>query len=126
MDQMARQLEAGVMILELSHASSNVMLDALGKTMDGGSIELLADAQRVLAVLYLLDPAATEASGGELKLNHIAEDRAPATGAMSARIIGGNGTELFSANSDATIKLTPQLITRGAPVRIDSFRLVMP
>jgi hypothetical protein len=70
---------------------------------------------------------------GEVVLNEIREeDAALATGtAASARIVGRDGSEVLScdcgdASSDATIKLTPVLIARGAPVRLDSFRIAMP
>jgi hypothetical protein len=66
-------------------------------------------------------------------LNEIREeDAALATGvATSARIVGRDDSEVFScdcgdANSDATIRLSPVTITRGSPVRIDSFRIAMP
>src|SRR5262249_25911577 len=120
------------MTIELSFSSSNAMLDALAREMDGGSIELLGSTGQVLAVLKLSDPAALKASGGQLTLGHIAEDLATSTGlATSALVLGSNGREVLScdvgdSNSTAVIKLTPQLITRGAPVRIDSFRLSFP
>jgi hypothetical protein len=129
---LARQLGDGVVILELSYSSSNAMLDALAREMDGGSIELLGSTGQVLATLYLSDPAALKATGGQLTLGNIAEDIAPSSGlATSGRVIGANGGEVLAcdvgdAESDAMIKLTPQLITRGAPVRIDSFKLQMP
>jgi hypothetical protein len=42
-----------------------------------------------------------------------------------------DGSEVFSCdvgdeNSDAVVKLNPVQITRGAPVRLNSFRLSMP
>jgi hypothetical protein len=45
--------------------------------------------------------------------------------------MGPTGTEIFvcdvgGLDSDAVIKLVPQFITRGAPVRIDTFVLQMP
>jgi len=46
-----------VIVVELSQAASNALLDTLGGLMDGGSIELLSDEQRRLAVLRLSDPA---------------------------------------------------------------------
>ena len=121
------------MNIELSDIAGNVMLDALSTLMDGGSIELLADTSRVLAVLRLSNPAAKEAIGGELEFNKIAEeDAAPAQGnAMSARIVAANGSEILSCDvgdesSDAVIKLNTIKIFRGGPVRLKSFRLVMP
>lgn len=107
------------------------MLDALSALMDGGSIELMSDS-RVLAVLKLSSPAAT-AVGRELEFNDIAEeDAALAQGtARSARILAPGGVEVFSCdvgdeNSDAVIKLNTTKIYRGGPVRLKSFRLVMP
>ena len=119
------------MTLELSEIASNVMLDALSQLLDGGSIELMSDS-RLLAVLKLSNPAATTV-GRELEFNDIAEeDAALAQGnAMTARIVGSDGSEVFSCdvgdeNSDAVIKLNTTKIYRGGPVRLKSFRLVMP
>jgi hypothetical protein len=119
--------------IETSELAGNVMLDALSTLMDGGSIELLSDTQRVLAVMRLSNPAAKDAIGGELEFNTIAEeDAAPAQGtAMTARIMAANGSEILSCDvgdesSDAVIKLNTIKIFRGGPVRLKSFRLVMP
>ena len=51
--------------------------------------------------------------------------------AMSARIVAADGSEIFScdvgdADSDAVVKLNTTKIYRGGPVRLQSFRLVMP
>ena len=120
------------MAIELSEAASNAMLDVLSALMDGGSIELRSD-QRVLAVMKLSSPAALPAVDGELEFNDIAEeDAALAQGtATDARIIGADGSEILSCdvgdeNSDAVIKLNTTKIYRGGPVRLSSFRLVMP
>ena len=120
------------MTINLSETASNAMLDALSELMDGGSIELMSD-ERMLAVLKLSSPAAMIAAGGELEFNDIAEeDAALAQGdATSARILGPDGSEIFSCdvgdeNSDAVIKLNTTRIYRGGPVRLKSFRLVMP
>ena len=109
------------------------MLNAIAELMDGGTIELLSDTQRVLAVMKLSNPAAKDAIGGELEFNKIAEeDAAPSQGtAMSARILASNGSEILSCDvgdegSDAVIKLNTIKIFRGGPVRLKSFRLVMP
>jgi len=108
------------------------MLDALSALMDGGTIELMSD-QRVLAVLKLSSPAAMAAVDGELEFNPIAEeDAALAQGtATGARLVGPDGTEVFlcdagDENSDAVIKLNTTKIYAGGPVRLSSFRLVMP
>ena len=118
---------------QTSEIAGNAMLDALAQLMDGGSIELLSDTQRVLAVMKLSNPAAKDAIGGELEFNKIAEeDAAPAQGtAMSARIMAADGSEYSPAmsgdeGSDAVIKLNTIKIFRGGPVRLKSFRLVMP
>lgn len=73
------------------------------------------------------------AVGGELEFNKIAEeDAALAQGSEeTARIVAADGSEIFSCDvgderSDAVVKLNPVLITRGAPARINSFRLSMP
>ena len=120
------------MKIELSETAGNAMLDTLASLMDGGSIEVMSD-QRALAVLKLSIPAAMPASGGELEFNTIAEeDAALAQGnATLARILGPDGSEVFSydvgdENSDAVIKLNTTKIYRGGPVRLKSFRLVMP
>ena len=119
--------------MNLSEDAANAALDAIGELMNGGSLEILSDSGSPLAVLKLSNPAAMPAVGSELELNEIAEeDAALATGtATSARIVGRDDSEVLScdcgdANSDATIKLNPVLITRGAPVRISSFRIAMP
>lgn len=120
------------MIIELSQEASNAMLDVLAGMMDGGSIELLTSDGRILAALKLGNPVAQEAFGGELEFNKVAERDAVLTGqAQSARIVAANGSEVFSCdvgdeNSDAVIKLNPAQITRGAPVQLRSFRLMMP
>jgi hypothetical protein len=119
--------------IELSETAGNAMLDSLSILMDGGSIELLSDTQRILAVMKLGNPAAKEAIAGELEFNTIAEEEsAPAQGtAQTARIMAANGSEVFSCDvgdesSDAVIKLNTIKIFRGGPVRLKSFRLVMP
>jgi hypothetical protein len=119
-------------MINLSETASNAMLDVLSALMDGGSIELRSD-QRVLAVMKLSIPAALPAVEGELEFNEIAEeDAALAQGtATGARIVGADGSEIFSCdvgdlNSDAVIKLNTTKIYRGGPVRLESFRLVMP
>lgn len=121
------------MIIELSESAGNAMLDVLAGMMDGGSIELRAENDRVLAVLQLSNPAAQDAIGGELEFNRIAEeDAALAQGnVMSARILAADGSEVFSCdvgdeNSDAVIKLNSTKIYRGGPVRLKSFRLLFP
>lgn len=118
------------MIIELSQAASNALLDVLSGLMDGGSIELLSDDQRKLAVLGLSSPATGEASDGEVLFNRISEeDAALAQGnAANARILMSDGTEVFHCdvgdeNSDAVIKLNTVKIFRGGPVRLSSFRL---
>lgn len=118
------------MNVELSQAASNALLDALANLLDGGSIELLSDDQRRLAVLKLSDPATAQASGGELIFNRIAEeDAALAQGnAANARILASDGSDVFYCDvgddgSDAVIKLNTTRIFRGGPVRLSSFRL---
>ena len=120
------------MLVELSETASNLMLDALSALMDGGSIELMSDS-KLLAVLKLSNPAAMTAAAGKLEFNDIAEeDAAFAQGiATSARIVGADGSEVLSCdvgdeNSDAVIKLNTTKIYRGGPIRLQSFRLVMP
>jgi hypothetical protein len=120
------------MSIELSNSSSNAMLDALGREMDGGRLELLDNQSHVLAVLQLSNPSALPASDGELVFADITEDIAPATGtAVSARVVSAGGAEVFSCDcgtedSAAVIRLGTILITAGAPVRIDAFTLRMP
>jgi hypothetical protein len=119
-------------MISLSEQVSNAMLDVLGEFMDGGRIELMSD-ERVLAVLKLSNPAAQAAVAGELEFNRIAEeDAALAQGDVQrARIVASDGSEVFSCdvgdeNSDAVIKLNTTKIYRNGPVRLHSFRLVMP
>jgi hypothetical protein len=119
--------------LELSETASNAMLDVLAVMMDGGSIELQTGDGKTLAVLRLSSPAAMSAADAELEFNDIAEeDAALAQGNVTtARIIGADGNEILSCDvgdldSDAVIKLNTTRIYRGGPVRLESFRLVMP
>jgi hypothetical protein len=119
--------------IDLSESAGNAVLDTLARMMDAGRIELMSDAQRVIAVLQLSSPAAMPAQSGELEFNSIAdEDAALAQGIVTtARIIGNNGGEVFSCmvgdeNSDAVIKLITPKIFRGQPVQLKSFKLVMP
>ena len=79
------------------------MLDALAGLMNGGSVEILSDTQRVLATLRLSNSVCGRSDGSEVLACDVGDE-----------------------NSDATIKLTPQKITAGAPVRIQSFKLAMP
>jgi len=119
--------------IALSEIAGNAVLDTLARMMDAGRIELMSDAQRVIAVLQLSNPAAMPAEGGGLEFNPIAEeDAALAQGTVTtARIIGNSGGEVFSCdvgdeNSDAVIRLNTTKIFRGGPVRLTSFRLAMP
>jgi hypothetical protein len=119
-------------MIVLSEAASNAMLDVLSGLMDGGSIEL-SDNGKVLAVLKLSNPAAQDATGGELVLNKIAEeDAAIAEGSASvARVLARDGGEVFSCdvgdeNSGAVIRLNTTRIYRNSPVRLRSFQLAMP
>jgi hypothetical protein len=121
------------MIITPSEAASNAMLDQISRMLDGGRIELLSDDERVLAVLKLSDPAARDAVDGELVLNNIAEeDAALAQGiCMSARVLSADGDVVFACdvgdeNSDAVVRLNTTKIFRGGPVRLNSFRLIMP
>lgn len=118
------------MIIQLSEATSNGLLDRLSEMMDGGRIDILSDDQRKLATLKLGSPATKHALAGELVFNKIGEeDAALARGkATSARILSAGGNEVFScdigtAASDAVIKLTDVEIRAGGSVRINSFRL---
>src|SRR6187397_1838404 len=110
------------MIVNLSEAASNAMLDVLAGLMDGGSIELQSVAGNVLAVMRLSNPAAQAAAGGAIDLNKIdEEDAALARGqATTARILA------LDENSDAVIRLNTTSIFRGGPVGIRSFALAMP
>jgi hypothetical protein len=119
-------------MITLFETASNAMLDALSQLMDGGSIELRSD-DRVLAVLRLSTPAAEPAMDGELEFNEIIEeDAAQSSGtATTARILAADGSEILSCdcgdeNSDAVVKLNTTRIYRGGPVRLQSFKLVMP
>lgn len=120
------------MTVELSEDAANVMLNALSAMMDGGRINLISD-DRVLAVLQLSIPATQPATSGELEFNAIGEeDSALTTGnVVSAVVEAADGSEIFQCsvgdeNSDAVIKLNTTKIYRGGPVRLKSFRLVMP
>ena len=87
----------------------------------------------MLAVLRLSTPVAEPAIDGELEFNEIVEeDAALAQGnATAARILAADGSEILSCDvgdedSDAVVKLNTTRIYRGGPVRLQSFRLVMP
>ena len=121
------------MKIALSEEASNAILDALADMLNGGSIELLSD-NRVLAILRLSDPATLRAENARLEFLDIAsEDAAIAQGTVTmARIMGGNGSEIFSCDvgtedSDAVIKFKGTTkVYRGQPVQLDSFQLAMP
>jgi hypothetical protein len=121
------------MMINLSEAASNAMLDELSRLMDGGSIELLTGDGKVLAVLNLSDPAADPAIGGELVFNEIEEEDATLAkgSAMTARIVSADGSTILSCDvgdefSDAVVKLNSTMIERGGTVELRSFRLGMP
>jgi hypothetical protein len=119
-------------IVNLSEAAGDTMLDSLGTMMDGGAIELLTSDGNLLATLRLSTPAAKKAEGSELEFNKIAEGDAVAAGrATTARIIAADGAELVAVDvgdetSDAVVRLGTVQISRGAPVRLNSFKLAMP
>jgi hypothetical protein len=120
-------------VIELSEAAGNAALDTLSALMDGGSIELLSDNDRLLVVMRLSDPAAGPATDRMLILDSITEGIALGQGsASSARILAMDGSEVLACdvgdeNSDAVVKLTgTTMIYRGQTVRLNSFRLVMP
>lgn len=121
------------MIVDLSEIAKNVMMDALSKMMDGGRIEILSEDRRKLAELKLSRPATKSSQDGEIEFNKIQEeDAAVALGnAAWARVFDNGGAEIFTCDvgdgqSNAVIKLNTQAIFPGGPVRIKSFRLVMP
>lgn len=119
-------------IVNISEDGANIALDALGRMMSGGNVELLTGNGGVIVTLPLSDPAAMPATGGELEFNKIGEGDAALTGqATFARVVASDGAEVFScdvgtADSDCVVKLGTTQITAGAPVRLDSFRLAMP
>ena len=119
------------MIVNLSEAASNVMLDAIAAMMDGGTIELLSSNGTPLAVLRLSNPAAGDAVDGALAFNKIAEGDAVIDGrAEFARVVASDGSEVFSCvgdeNSDVVIKLNTTKIKRDTGVKLSQFRLIMP
>lgn len=120
------------MIINLAEPASNAALDAIGRLLDGGSIELLSQNGGVLVTMRLATPATQAAADGELLFTTISEGTAAATGeARYGRLLTRNGAEVLSCDagpeqSDAVIRLTPVLLTRNAPVRLQSFRLAMP
>lgn len=121
------------MIIDLSLDASNVMLDAIGAMMDGGSIVLHTGDGNALAVLNLSNPAAQAAIGGQLEFNEIAEEPAArAQGIVEiAHILAADGSRIFTCDvgdeaSNAVITLNTTKIFRGGPVRLKAFRLAMP
>ena len=120
------------MIVNISEPAADAALDAIGAMMNAGSIELLTGDGDVLATLKLSDPAAEAAVDGELHFNAIGEGIATARGvAETGRVVAADGEEVFSCDvgdedSDAVIRLSTTQISRGGPVRINSFKLLMP
>jgi hypothetical protein len=129
---LARPFDGGIVILNTSILAADAMLDAVSNLMDGGTIELLAANHALLVAMRMANPSADAAVDGVLELNEIAEGTAVATGdAAIARVLTRAGEEIFNCDvgpiaSDATIKLTPILVTENAPVRLQSFKLVLP
>jgi hypothetical protein len=118
------------MILDVSAALNDAMLDAVSNMIGDGTLELLSSDSQLLVTLKLSDPGA--AIDRELVFQ-VAPGVAVSTGeAKSARVLAADGIEAFvcdvgDENSDAVIKLSPDTqIKRGAGVQLDSFRLVMP
>lgn len=120
------------MIITLSDSTSNAVLDLISDMADGGAIELLTDDRVRLALLKLDFPATEDASGGEIEFNEIREAAATMRGqAALARVLDSEGREVLTCDvgdsaSDAVIKLNTIEIYPGGPVRLKSFRLVMP
>lgn len=118
------------MILDVSPALNDAMLDAVSDMIGDGSLELLSSDSELLVTLQLSDPGA--AIDGELEFK-LAPGVAVASGeATSARVLAADGSVAFVCDcgdegSDAVIKLRPDTqIKKGVGVQLDSFRLVMP
>jgi hypothetical protein len=118
------------MILDVSGALSDAMLDAVSDMIGDGSLELLSADSELLVTLQLSDPGA--AIDGELEFK-LAPGVAVASGeATSARVLAADGSAAFvcdvgDPNSNCVIKLKPDTqIKKGGVVALDSFRLVMP
>lgn len=118
------------MILDVSPALNDRMLDAVSDYIGDGTLELLSSDSQLLVTLQLSDPGASV--DGELVFQ-AAPGVAVATGeATSARVIAADGREALvcdvgTADSEAVIKLSPDTaIKRGGNVQLDQFRLVMP
>jgi hypothetical protein len=119
-------------VIVLAQSISDDMLDTLGRGANGGAIELLSANGSVIATLKLSNPATQAAAGGELEFNAISEGTSTMNAtATYARIVDVDGREILSCDvggleSDAVVKLVPNNIQRGQPVRLDSFKLQMP
>jgi hypothetical protein len=117
------------MILNVSPAASDVMLDSVGNMLDGENLELLSPDGGLLVTLRLSD--AGPAIDGEFVFK-VADGTAVQSGeAHFACGVAADGTEVFSCdcgdeNSDAVIKLKPTRIDLGSSVSLSSFRLIMP
>lgn len=119
------------MILDVSPALNDAMLNAVSSYIGDGTLELLSSDSTLLVTLGLSDPGA--AVDGELVFQ-VAPGVAVASGtASSARVLAADGRQAFvcdvggDENSDAVIKLKPDAqIKRGGNVALDQFRLVMP
>ena len=107
------------MIVNLSEAASNTMLNAIAGMMDGGSIELLSGDGKALAVLKLSNPAAKDAAGGEFEFNKIAEGDAVLAGqAKFARVVASDGSEINAVQTTLPVAGTMQ---RGGGLRSARF-----
>jgi hypothetical protein len=118
------------MILDVSEALNDAMLDAVSDMIGDGTLELLSSDSELLVTLGLSDPGA--AVDGELVFQ-VAPGVAVASGeATSARVTAADGRAAFvcdvgTADSDAVIKLKPDTqIKKDGNVQLDQFRLVMP
>src|SRR5262245_4435418 len=118
------------MVLDVSAALNDAMLNAVSDMIGDGTLELLSADDQLLVTLKLFDPGA--AIDGELVFQ-VAPGVAVSTGeATSARVIAADGRQAFvcdcgTTDSDAVIKLQPNThLKRGVNVRLDAFRLVMP
>ena len=130
------------MIINLSDAAGNVMLDALSGMLDGGSVDILSDDGVRLAAIKIPDPATSAAKQGEIEFRKtvrtpegvliFGESSAIMGGkAMRGRLLTASGGEVFTCDvsdeqGDAVIRLNTIEISPNGPVRIKFFRLAMP
>ncbi|HVB16197.1 MAG TPA: hypothetical protein VNF04_06685 [Stellaceae bacterium] len=133
------------MILRLGVAARNTQVDAIAAALDAGgepgrlrfygspmpwSVDEPVRDQTLIATCTFAFPAGGEAIGGVLAFAPIAEDpSARANGTVTwARAETSDGLAVFDVDvtgpgGGGTVELNSERITRGGPVRVNSFTI---